>query len=340
MADFAHNSVFWVETEKIKPNPFQPRREFDEEKLRELADSIRQYGVLQPLVVTRREIQKEDGGLAVEYELIAGERRLRASGITGLQQVPVLIREGDINDDRVKLELAIIENVQREDLNPVDRARAFDRLATEFNFKHTDIARRINKSREYVSNSVRILGLPEDMLDALAQGRISDGHTRPLLMLTDRPDEQNVLFKEILLKRLTVRDAEGIARRVALDRARKKALLTPETVELEKALTESMGTRVQIEYRDVGGGKVVISFFDDGDLQSILQLLKQNYEVHGLPETTEGGEEEVRESGLPEEEAVSSSGGFDEKAQEEEPQEEKKREDNADDLYSVRNFSI
>ena len=126
------NSIFWIEIEKIKPNPFQPRNEFDEFKLRDLADSIKQYGILQPLVVTRREYEKEDGGLAVEYELIAGERRLRASKLAGLLQVPVIIRngEGDDNrDDLMKLELAIIENVQREDLNPVERAKAFKKLA-------------------------------------------------------------------------------------------------------------------------------------------------------------------------------------------------------------------
>src|SRR3989344_1279995 len=127
---FYSDSIFWVEPDKIKPNPFQPRREFDEARLNELADSIRQYGILQPLVVTRKEMAKEDGGLAVEYELIAGERRLRASKIAGLAQVPVLIRNSE-ETDRMKLELAIIENLQREDLNPIDRARAFERLVNE-----------------------------------------------------------------------------------------------------------------------------------------------------------------------------------------------------------------
>src|SRR3989338_1128654 len=131
---FYSDSIFWVELDKIKPNPFQPRKEFDEARLRELADSIRQYGVLQPLVVTRKEIAREDGGLAVEYELIAGERRLRASRIAGLTQVPAVIR-AQADTDQMKLELAIIENLQREDLNPVDRAMAFRRLADEFGFK-------------------------------------------------------------------------------------------------------------------------------------------------------------------------------------------------------------
>ena len=180
------NSIFWIEVDKIKPNPYQPRREFDQEKLKELADSIRQYGILQPLVVTRREMEKDDGGLAVEYELIAGERRLRASKIAGLAQVPVLIRVGD--DAKMKLELAIIENLQREDLNPVDRAKAFDRLAKEFGFKHAEIGEKVGKSREYVSNTMRLLTLPERMLTSLSEGKISEGHTRPLMMLVDRPE--------------------------------------------------------------------------------------------------------------------------------------------------------
>ena len=143
-ANFYQNSIFWVEVDKIKPNPFQPRREFDEEALRALAESIKQYGVLQALVVTRKEIIKDDG-LVVEYELTAGERRLRASKMAGLSQVPVIIRmgEGDENkDDLMKLELAIIENVQREDLNPVERAKAFKKLADQFGFKHHQIAQK------------------------------------------------------------------------------------------------------------------------------------------------------------------------------------------------------
>src|SRR3990172_2629209 len=185
MSNLYSNSIFWIELDKIKPNHYQPRREFEQDKLRDLADSIRQYGVLQPLVVSRLEIEKPDGGIAVEYEIIAGERRLRASKLVGLSQIPVIIRVGD--DSMMKLELAIIENLQREDLNPVDRAKAFHKLAEEFEYKHTEIASKIGKSREYVSNTIRILSLPEDILAALADRRINEGHTRPLLMLVDRP---------------------------------------------------------------------------------------------------------------------------------------------------------
>src|SRR3989344_5361071 len=150
------NAIFWIDVEKVAPNPYQPRREFDEEKLAALAHSIKQYGVLQPLVVTRREIYRDDGGMVVEYELISGERRLRAARLAGILQVPVVIRDRE-EGDNVKLELAIIENLQREDLNPVDRARAFAQLVSDFGHKHTTIAEKIGKSREYVSNTLRLL---------------------------------------------------------------------------------------------------------------------------------------------------------------------------------------
>ncbi len=269
-----YDSIFWIEVEKIKPNPYQPRREFDESRLRELADSIRQYGVLQPLVVTRKEFEKEDGGMGVEYELISGERRLRASKLAGVKQVPTVIRTGE-DDNRVKLELAIIENLQREDLNPVDRARAFGQLADEFGLKHADIGKSVGRSREYVSNTIRLLALPQDILDAIAVGKISEGHSRPILMLADRPEEQLVLFKEILYKKLTVRETEGIARRIAYDRVRKKSLFQdPEIADLETKFTERFGTRVRIEKKD-DGGKMVIDFFSNDDLRGILELVQQ-----------------------------------------------------------------
>ncbi len=275
MSQFFSNSIFWVEIEKVKPNPFQPRKEFEEAKLKDLADSIRQYGILQPLVVTRKEVEKEGGGLTTEYELISGERRLRASKIAGLAQVPVLIRDQE-ESDQLKLELAIIENLQREDLNAVDRAKAFQRLVTEFNFKHTDIARRVGKSREYVSNSLRILALPEHMLTALAEGKITEGHTRPLLMLVDRKEEQEVLFKEMLFRKMSVREAELNARKIAVDRARKiDHMPDPEIIELEEKLAETLGARVHIE-QGQKGGKITIDFFTTDDLHSILDAVNNN----------------------------------------------------------------
>lgn len=326
MSQFASDSIFWIEIEKIKPNPYQPRHEFDEDRLRDLAESIRQYGVLQPLVVTRTEVQKPDGGLVPEYELISGERRLRASKIAGLSQVPAIIRSGT-EDAKLKLELAIIENLQREDLNPVDRARAFERLVSEFDFKHQEVAAKVGKSREYVSNSLRILALPKEIIDALSEGKITEGHTRPLLMLSDRPEEQEVLFREIMIKHLTVREAEAISRRVAYDKVRKKAV-DPATVEMEEKLTESLGTRVHIERKETGG-KILIDFFSNDDLQSILELLRTNKknpnEMLAKYLASKGGAQP----------APADPVEINDK-----PAEETKIEEEDTDLYAVKNFSV
>ncbi len=274
-SQYFNNSIFWIEVEKIVPNPYQPRREFDPHALKDLSESIRMYGLLQPLVVTRREIIKEDGGLVVQYELISGERRLRASKLAGLLQLPAIIRSGT-EDAKLKLELAIIENLQREDLNAVDRARSFQRLADEFGLKHAQIAEKMGKSREYVTNSIRLLSLPEHMLTALSEKRISEGHTRPLLMLVGRPEEQETLFKEIVFKKITVREAESIARRVAVERTRKKDANgpDPEIREFETKLNQALGTRVMIEKREQGG-KVVIDYFTNQDLRHLLDILEK-----------------------------------------------------------------
>ncbi len=340
-SQFVNNAVFWVDVEKIKPNPYQPRREFDEGKLSELAESIRMYGVLQPLVVTRKEIQKEDGGLATEYELISGERRLRATRLAGIGQVPVLIRQGEEND-REKLELAIIENLQREDLNSVDRARAFRRLVDEFGFKHAEIGKKVGKSREYVSNTLRILDLPEEMLAALAAGKINEGHTRPLLMLATRPQEQSTLFKEIMYKKVTVREAEGIARRIAYDRARKKEFIVdPELVALEEKLREQLGTRVKIE-RTEAGGKILIDFFSNEDLRMLLGLMETNKTKNPsemldrhIASVDAAAPVQVESTPLT---PPAEEGGGAETLDDRAPQ-EKAAEEN-EDLYSVKNFSI
>jgi ParB family chromosome partitioning protein len=274
-SDFHNNAVFFIEVEKVHPNPYQPRREFDEMRLQDLAESIKMYGVLQPLVVTRKEVLKEDGGLTTEYELIAGERRLRASKLAGLREVPALIRSKE-DDDKTKLELAIIENLQREDLNPVDRALAFEQLSEKFGFKHADIARKVGKSREYVSNSIRILALPEEIKQALAEKKISEGHARPLLMLSDRPEEQNVLFKEILLRKLTVRDAEKVSRKIAYDKVRKKErMFDPEIVEWEEGASKKLGARVTIEKKEEGG-RIRIDYLNDEELRNIMNVINEN----------------------------------------------------------------
>lgn len=358
MSNLYSNSIFWVATDKIKPNPFQPRKDFDEVKLQELSDSIKQYGVLQPLTVSRVEIEKEDGGIITEYELIAGERRLRASKLAGVAQVPVIIRVGDTS--LMKLELAILENLQREDLNSVDRARAFFRLANEFKFTHAEIAKKMGKSREHVSNSLRILSLPEEILNGLSQGKISEGHTRPLLMLADHPEEQMVLFKEIIFKRYTVRDAEKVARRIAYDRVRKKEFMPdPEVVELEEEFQEKLGTRVHIDRKE-SGGQIRIDYFSTDDLREILELIQKSVvektpdqlmERHIAETVTEARESEGNIEPAIDSEEVLSESPLDDRSLEEihtddieeipstPSASEKPAEDDAS-LYNISNFSL
>jgi ParB family chromosome partitioning protein len=271
---FQGDSIFWVEVEKVVPNPFQPRREFDEQKLIELSESVRMYGIMQPLTVTRKEIQREDGTFYTEYELIAGERRLRASKLAGLTQVPVIIREGE-ESEQEKLELAIIENLQREDLSAIDRALAFRQLAEVFGLSHTQVAKKVGRSREYISNSIRLLALPDYMQSSLRQGEMTEGHARTLLMLNDRPEEQDVVFREILLKKLSVREVERIVRKIATDKVRKKhpGEFDAELIEIEKKFMETLGTRVQIQKTDFGG-KLTIDYFSVDDLEGILTRVK------------------------------------------------------------------
>lgn len=374
MSNYVGDAIFWIETDKIDPNPYQPRREFDEARLKDLAESIRQYGVLMPIVVTRKEVVKDDGGLQARYELIAGERRLRASKIAGLQQIPAVIR-ANADDARVKLELAIIENLQREDLNAVDRARAFERLVNEFGFKHTQIAEKVGKSREYVSNTLRLLLLPPEMIQALADGKITEGHTRPLLMLADRPEEQTVLFKEIMYKRLSVRETEGLARRVAYDRVRNKQyLIDPDIAEFEAKLTESLGTRVKIDAKE-NRGSIVIDFFSAEDLRTIVENLKSKESKSGdhllnahiargaepikpapsvmlqrkaedkkIEEAVDALGMKIREKG--DDESDFEEGGKEETVSTigeviaETPEDDRSKEEIDEDLYSVKNFSV
>lgn len=320
MSQYYSDSIFWIEIEKIKPNPYQPRRDFDQNALQDLSESIRMYGLLQPITVTRVETVKEDGGLGVHYELISGERRTRAAKLAGLTQIPSIIRAKE-EDARTKLELAIIENIQREDLNVIDRAKAFQQLVKEFGFKHAEVAQKMNKSREYVTNSMRLLSLPEHMLQALGEKRITEGHTRPLLMLVDRPEEQETLFQDILSRKLNVRESEMIARRIAKDRARKKEKeLNPEIIEFENKFNEVLGTKVHIESKEKGG-QITIDYYDLVDLKKILDKL-QNEQSEKLDEEENITSVLVNDNG---DEIVITK-------------EEDKEED--PDIYSVMNFSV
>ena len=335
MSNIYSNSIFWIDTDKIKPNPYQPRRDFDEVRLQDLADSIKQYGVLQPLTVSRIEKEKEGGGLITEYELIAGERRLRAAILAHVSQVPVIIRTGDTAI--MKLELAIIENLQREDLSVIDRARAFFRLANEFKFTHNEIAKKMGRSREYVSNTLRILTLPEEILFGLSEGKITEGHTRPILMLADHPQEQLVLFKEIVYKKITVREAERLARKIAYDRVRKKEFMPdPEITELEEEFQEKLGTRVHIERKE-SGGQIKIDYFSTEDLRAILDLINKS--------NTEKKPEEMMENHIINNpapkvlEANAFGAGTNAEISSDDRSKEEKKNDDAD-LYNISNFSL
>jgi len=338
MSNLYSNSIFFIDTDKIFPNPYQPRREFEEGPLKDLSESIRQYGVLQPLTVSRVEKETPEGGLKTEYELIAGERRLRAAKLAGIPQVPVIIRVGD--DPMMKLELAIIENVQREDLNPVERARSFARLVEEFKLTHTQIGQKVGKSREYVSNSLRILAMPAELLDALSAGKINEGHTRPLLMLSSRPEEQMTLFKEIVYRKISVREAERIARRIAVEKSRKKELLpTPELMEIEKQLAEKLGTRVHIQKSEVGG-KITIDYFSDEDLGVIVDVLGKAEAGRSSAESFQSMIAS-KEGNSVEEDLSAQAGKLEvEMLDDRDPQEKKESEQDVDDLYNIKNFSL
>lgn len=268
------DSIFWLEIEKIEPNPFQPRREFTEDALRGLASSIREHGVLQPVLVTKREIETPSG-LDVRYQLIAGERRWRAAKLAGLSQLPAVIRRG-IPDDRIKLELALIENVQREDLNAMERARAFRKLIDEFHMVQKEIAERIGKSRELVANTMRLFALPPEIQEALSSGLITEGHARAILIAGDDITKQFEVYNAILTDRLNVRETENRARQVAgrifVPRRRPAAVQDPEMRAWKERLEEKLGTKVQLQKLGERG-KIVVEFYSEEELRGILDKL-------------------------------------------------------------------
>ncbi len=255
-----------VAVDKISPNPYQPRKFFDDDKISSLAESIRQYGVMQPIVLTKK---SKD-----QYELISGERRWRASKLAGLQSIPAIIRDYEHSNEE-KFELAIIENVQREDLNPVDKAKAFKKLTDEFGLTHSQIASKLGKSREYISNSLRLLALPDTILDVIARGDISEGHSKPLLMLNDRPYEQQELLKKIINNNLTVRAAIQTVRSLLNTSQKSQSENDPDLAKIEKKLAEKLGTKVHIDSKKEGdGGKLTIEYFSKKDLEKIVNLVR------------------------------------------------------------------
>jgi len=226
-------AIFFVETEKIKPNPYQPRKTMNDDSLKDLALSIKKYGILQPLIVTKVE-KSTPSGLVSEYQLVAGERRLRAAKMVGLPSVPVIIKEPT---EKEKLEISIIENVQREDLNPIEKAEAFLRLSKEFNLSHSEIAKLIGVSREVVTNSLRLLKLPDEIKEAIKEGKISEGHGIALLMVQDQT-AQKKLFSDLLKNQMPVKELEATARSFKKNKKEAKELLISLKT-LEKELREN-----------------------------------------------------------------------------------------------------
>jgi len=270
-------SVFQIEVDKIKPNPHQPRRNFDEEALKELALSIREFGIIQPLVVSKVESENESG-TSVEYELIAGERRLLAARMAGLNTVPAIVRRPAM--EREKLELAVIENIQRADLNPIETARAFARLQDEFRLTQREIAAKVGKSREVVANSVRLLNLPSEIQEAVSSGRVNESQARLLLAVEDIVGQRK-LFEEILKNNLSVREIRSRVRNikdsgVSQTTESNERIRDPEVQALKEQLEEFLGTKVDVN-RFGEGGKLTISFYSSEELKAITdKLLRQN----------------------------------------------------------------
>lgn len=248
---------------KIKSNPHQPRKIFNKARLQELADSIKAHGILQPLVVTRA---RDD-----EYQLIAGGRRLEAAKIAGLSEVPVIIRD---SSEQGKLELALVENLQRDNLNPIEKAYAFKKLIDEFNFIQQDIARRIGKSREAVANTLRLLELPAEIQRAILEKKISEGHGRAILILPD-VEKQLLLLKEVLKKKSSVRQTETLAKKIIKTlpmKVRPKSRKDPYLKDLEDKLSDILGTRVELT-RKGKKGKITIEFFSQEELDGIVKRI-------------------------------------------------------------------
>lgn len=248
-----------IPVENIFPNSKQPRLHFDHAGLEELVSSIKEHGILQPLIVTRL---SED-----RYELIAGERRLRAAKIAELNKVPAIIRDAN---DQQKLELAIIENVQRKDLNPIEEARAYIQLKDEFGLTQEEVGSRVGKSRPQIANIIRLLELEPEIQEALAMGKISQSNARTLLAINNQ-EERKGIFNQMLSGNFTVRQAEA---RIPAIKKRPK-VLDPNVLELESKLRAFFGSRVAIKRQGNGKGEIKIDFENDEDLQRILSIITE-----------------------------------------------------------------
>jgi len=247
--------------EEVQPNPFQPRKTFSDEQLQELVDSIREKGILQPLLVRR----KSDG-----YELIAGERRWRAAQRAGLREIPILVR--DVSDSEM-LELSLIENIQRENLNPIEEAEAYKRLMEQFHLTQEEISKKVGKDRTTIANMVRLLRLPPEIKLSLAEGKITMGHARAFLSL-DGVDKQKLLWKRLLSGGLSVRQTESLVRRLRTRGSPTPRRSNPEWSALIEELQRALGTKVRIVGKRKRG-KIEIDFFSPDELDRIIELLRR-----------------------------------------------------------------
>ncbi|GAB4249787.1 ParB/RepB/Spo0J family partition protein [Deferrisoma sp.] len=263
LPDRLEGEYFLCPIEEIHPSPHQPRQDFDPEALQELAQSIREKGLVQPVIVR----PDPQGG----YELIAGERRWRAAQVAGVTELPAILRHAD---DEEVLELALVENLQRQDLNPVEEALAYRVLIERMGLTQEELAQRIGRSRPAVANALRLLSLPERALTALRTGRITAGHARAILSLDDEADRLGLL-EEILRKNLSVRQAEELARTPRSPRPRQAPASDPNVRELEERLSRRFGTRVRLSPgKKKGSGRLTIEYRNLDDLDRILQLLE------------------------------------------------------------------
>jgi len=254
------NQRIWhVPVSEVKPNPNQPRKHFSPDELSELADSIKKHGVLQPLIV----IEKNDGG----YELVAGERRWRASKQAGLPTVPVMVKK---LADQEKLEVSLIENIQRQDLNPIEEAFAYKRLTEEFNLTQEEVGQKVGRSRPAVANMIRLLDLPEEAQNALIEGKINTGQARALLSLGDDPKKQLAMLSSMLGQKITVRELEWAVNKQRTDKSAIRR--NPNLIYLEDKLRSVLNTKVAITQRGEHGA-VTISYFSKEELARIIKKI-------------------------------------------------------------------
>lgn len=254
-----------VKITKVEPNREQPRKNFDEDALQELADSIKQFGLLQPILVQNRKDY---------YEIIAGERRWRAAKLAGLKEVPVIIRN---YTEQEIVEISLIENIQREDLNPIEEAQAYKRLLTEFHLKQDEVAERVSKSRAAVTNSIRLLKLNEEVQRMVVDEMISTGHARALLAV-ENPEEQYNLAQRIFDEKLSVRDVEKLVKN--LHKPAKLKKVDDKTMQviyqdIEEKLKQKLGRKVIVTSKGEGSGKIEIEFYNHEDLDRLLDVLNK-----------------------------------------------------------------